>query len=66
MIDPRKLAVIDIATLGLTFSIGNFVGTALLCLSLGVYILWRADSYQKLTLGLYFVALGINYVCMLF
>lgn len=66
MIDPHKLAAIDIATLGLTFSIGNFAGTALLCLSLGVFILWREDSYQQLTLGLYFVSLGINYLCMLF
>jgi hypothetical protein len=66
MIDPRKLAAIDIVTLGLTLSVGNFVGTALLCLSLGAFLLWRADSYQKLTLGLYFASLGINYMCMLF
>lgn len=66
VIDPRKLAAIHIATLGPTLAIGNFAGTALLCLSLGAFILWRADSFQQFTFGFYFVSLGINYMLMLF
>lgn len=66
MIDPRKLAAMDIATVGPTFIIGNFAGTALVCLSLGTFILWSANSYQKLTVGFYFFSLGINYIFMLF
>ena len=66
MIDPRKLAAMDIATLGPTFIIGNFAGVAVVCLSLGTFILWGADSCQKLTVGFYFFSLGINYMFMLF
>ena len=65
-IDPRKLAAIDIATLGPTFIISNFAGTSLLCLSVGIFILWHADSCQKVTAGSYFVSLGLNYTFMLF
>ena len=66
MIDPRKLAAIDIATLGPTFIISNFAGTALLCLSVGAFTLWHADSCPQFTFGFYLVSLGINYVLMLF
>ena len=66
VIDPHKLVAIHIATLGAAFVIGNFTGTALLCLSLGVFILWRADSCQLFTFGFYFISLCINYVVMLF
>ena len=66
VIDPRKLAAIHIATMGPPFVIGNFAGTALVCLSLGAFILWRADSYQQFTFGFYFSSLGINYMLMLF
>ena len=65
MIDPRKLAAIHIATLGPTFAISNFAGTALLCLSIGAVILWRADSFQLFTFGFYFVSLCINFTVML-
>lgn len=65
MIDPRKLAAIHIATLGPTFAISNFAGTALLSLSLGALILWRADSFQLFTFGFYFISLCINYMVML-
>ena len=64
VIDPRKLAAIHIATMGPTLVIGNFAGTALLCLCLGAFIFWRAISYQQLAFGFYFVSLGINYVLM--
>ena len=65
VIDPRKLAAIHIATLGPTFAISNFAGTALLCLSVGAVILWRADSFQLFTFGFYFISLSINYSVML-
>jgi hypothetical protein len=65
MIDPRKLAAIHVATLGPTFAISNFAGSALLCLSLGAVILWRANSFQLFTFGFYFVSLCINYAVML-
>lgn len=65
VIDPRKLAAIHIATLGPTFAISNFAGTALLSLSIGALILWRADSFQLFTFGFYFISLCINYMVML-
>lgn len=64
VIDPRKLAAIHIATLGPTFAISNFAGTALLCLSLGALILWHAHSIQLFTFGFYFFSLCINYTVM--
>jgi hypothetical protein len=64
VINPRKLAAIHIATLGPTFAFGNFAGTAILCLCLGAFILWRSTSYLQLILGLYSVSLGINYILM--
>ena len=66
VIDPRKLAAIHIATLGPTFAMGNFAGTALLCLSLGALILWHADSGKLITFGFYFVSLCINFAVMFF
>lgn len=65
MIDPRKLAAIHIATLGPTFAIGNLASTALLCLSLGAFLLSSANTYQQFTFGFYFVSLSINYILML-
>lgn len=65
VIDPRKLAAIHIATVGPTFAISNFAGTALLSLSFGALILWRADSFQLFTFGFYFISLCINYMVML-
>lgn len=66
VINPRKLAAIHIATLGLTFAIGNFAGSALLCLAVGGLILRRAESGKLLAFGFYFVSLSINYAFMLF
>ena len=65
VIDPRKLAAIHIAALGPTFAVSNFACTALLCLSLGTLILWRADSCQLFTFGFYFLSLCLNYMVML-
>ena len=63
--DPRKLAAIDIAFLGCKFIIAEFALGVLLCTTLGTFILSRGLSFRQLALGLYFIALGINYVPML-
>jgi hypothetical protein len=65
MIDPRKLAAIDIALLGPAFILAEFAAGVLLSLSLGVFILLRAGSGWQIGLALYFLSLGLNYVPML-
>ena len=65
MINPRKLAAIDIIFLGPTFIIFEFAGGVLLCAALGIFILFRSHSSAQLALGLYLISLGINYVPML-
>ena len=65
MINPRKLAAIDIAFLGSRFIIVEFAGGVLLCSALGAFILSRAGSLWQVVLGLYIILLGINYVPML-
>jgi hypothetical protein len=65
MIDPRKLAAIDIALLGPVFILAEFAAGVLLSLSLGAFILLRAGSGWQIALGLYFLSLGLNYVPML-
>ena len=66
MIDPRKLAAIDIAFLGSKFVVSEFAVAVLLCVALGSFILLRAVSFSQFALGLYFISLGFNYVPMLF
>ena len=65
MLNPRKLAAIDIIFLGPKFIIIEFAGGVLLCAALGVFILFRGHSLTQLVLGLYLISLGINYVPML-
>jgi hypothetical protein len=65
VINPRKLAAIDIAFLGSGFIITEFAAGVLLCFALGAFILLRAHSFWQLALGLYFISLAINYVPML-
>ena len=65
MIDLRKLVAIDVVFLGSKFIIAEFSGGVLLCIALGTFVLFRSDSFGQLTLGLYLVSLGINYVPML-
>jgi hypothetical protein len=65
VINPRKLAAIDIVFLGSRFIIAEFAGGVLLCIGLGAFILLRAGSQWQLALGLYFISLGTNYVPML-
>lgn len=65
MINPRKLAAIDIVFLGHKLIVAEFAGGVLLATALGVFILVRAHSLRQLALGGYFITLGINYVPML-
>ena len=66
MLNPRKLAAIDIALLGSTFIIAEFAGGVLLCVDLGAFILLRGHgAVTPLLLGLYLMTLGLNYVPML-
>ena len=65
MIDPRKLAAIDIALLGPAFILAEFAAGVLLSIALGVFVLLRAGSVWQIALGLYFLTLGLNYVPML-
>ena len=65
MINPRKLAAIDIAFLGSKFIIAEFAAGVLLCAALGAFTILRAGSLGQRALGLYLICLGINYVPML-
>jgi hypothetical protein len=65
MIDPRKLAAIDIALLGPAFIIAEFAAGVLLSVALGVFILLRGGSLWQIALAVYFLSLGLNYVPML-
>jgi hypothetical protein len=65
VINPRKLAAIDIVFLGSKLIIAEFAGGVLLCVALGMFVLFRGHSFWQLILGLYLISLGINYVPML-
>jgi hypothetical protein len=65
LINPRKLAAIDIVFLGSKFVIAEFAGGVVLCAALGTFVLFRAHSLKQLVLGLYLISLGINYLPML-
>ena len=65
MINPRKLAAIDIVFLGSKFIVAEFACGVLLSIALGSFVLFRGHSFWQLVLGLYLISLGINYVPML-
>jgi len=65
VLNPRKLAAIDIAFLGSRFIIAEYAIGVLLSVALGVLTLLRAVSHWQLALGLYLILLGVNYVPML-
>ena len=65
VIQPRKLAAIDIAFLGRPLIVTEFAAGVLLGIALGAFILLRARSPLQVVLGAYLVALGLNYVPML-
>lgn len=65
MIQPRKLAAIDIALLGPMLILIEFAAGVLLSAGLGVFIFLRARSMPQIVLGLYLVSLGLNYLPLL-
>jgi uncharacterized membrane protein YqaE (UPF0057 family) len=66
VVNPRKLAAIDVALLGARLIIAEFAGGVLLCPGLGVFVLVRGHgSLAQLLLGVYLILVGVNYVPML-
>ena len=64
-ISLRKLAAIEILFLGTWFVVAEYAGGVLLCAALGLLVLHRSHGLWQLLLGLYLLALGINYVPLL-
>ena len=65
MIQPRKLAAIDVAFLGRPLILAEFAAGVVLGVALGAFIVFRSRSPMQTALGIYLVALGFNYVPML-
>jgi hypothetical protein len=66
VLDPRKLAAIDLAFLGPKVVITEFVAGVFLSAALGVFVLVRGHGTPAQTaLGLYLISLGLNYIPML-
>lgn len=66
MLEPRKLAAIDLAFLGPKIIIPEFLAGVALSAGLGVLVLVRGHgSPAQIVLGLYLISLGINYAPML-
>jgi hypothetical protein len=64
-INLRRLAAVDIASLGPKLIIAEFAGGVFVCGSLGIFVLLQGGSTIRLVFGLYLIALAINYVPML-
>ena len=66
MLNPRKLAAIDLAFLGPRIIIAEFAFAVLFSPALGVFVLLRGHgSPVQIALGVYLISLGLNYVPML-
>ena len=65
MIQPRKLAALDITFLGPVLIKVEFAAGVLLSCALGAFILVRSHSRTQDLLGTYIVLLGVNYLPML-
>ena len=66
VLNPRKLAAIDLAFLGPKLIIGEFAFAVLLSPALGLFALFRAHgSPLQIVMGFYLISLGLNYVPML-
>jgi hypothetical protein len=65
VIDPKRLAAIDLVFLGPKFVIAEFAAGVLLSGGIGLFILARSLTSRSILLGLYFVSLSLNYVPML-
>ena len=66
MLNPRKLAAIDLTLLGPKIIISEFAFAVLFSPALGVFVLVRGHgSPVQIALGLYLISLGLNYFPML-
>lgn len=65
MIEPRKLAAIDLLFLGPKLIVAEFAVGALGSGALGVFTLLRSRSFGGILFGAYLIALGINYIPLL-
>jgi hypothetical protein len=71
MINVRKLAALDIALHGSGFILAEFGGGVLLCLALGLWLIYASfpvgqdTSTLRLVTGVYLLFLAINYVPLL-
>jgi len=61
VLNPRKLAAIDIVFLGARLIIAEYAIGVLVAPALGVLTLLRSSSSWQLALGIYLILLGINY-----
>ena len=66
MLNVRKLAAIDIAILGLLPVIAEFALGVIGSLAMGIFVALRSRGIRGMVLAAYLVALGINYVPLLF
>jgi hypothetical protein len=64
MIQPRKLAAIDLVFLGPTFVIAEFAIAVIAGLGLGWFVFARGHGSKSVLLGVYLLTLGLNYVPM--
>ena len=66
VLDPRKLAALDLVFLGPQVIITEFLAGVFLSAALGIFVLVRGHgSPGQISLGLYLISLGVNYVPML-
>jgi multisubunit Na+/H+ antiporter MnhC subunit len=61
MIQPRKVAAIDLALLGPVLILIEFAVGVLLSAGLGVFVIWRARSVLQIVFGFYLVSIALNY-----
>ena len=65
MFDLRKLAALDIVSLGYKLILAEYAFAVVFSTALGIFVLARSHSGWQIALGIYLVCLGINYIPML-
>src|SRR5882724_9879173 len=65
MSNLRKLAPIDIVFLGYKLVVAEYTVGVFFSTALGLFVLYRSHSLWQVALGIYLIALGINYSPML-
>lgn len=65
MIDPRKLAAVDVAFLGSKIILTEFATGVLGPILLGILTLRKSHSTSGMIFGVYLLLIGVNYVPML-